>query len=282
MRTPSTRLIVTSLLVISSVTQPSIAFSDNLPAKTIIEGGECSVLNEQAPLANSWIKVTCVEKDKKLIWTSNPEVYKQLSNIAPITLCNSECQIDRQGIAQGEVEAADAKTYFPKWVTDAQSYFSNLVLKKIKSAFGEGTYTYISPMPTPSADSLVNPSIAIFGSYKMVLRDWSEAELIGLNQSRFQSSASQDTVNDKKNLPNSSIQLVVDKNSNGKFLIAVYSNVIEKPVSLKASKNSSKQISILVQTDSYGYGSILTSQKLSGYKLSAIVNAKVKTSTTVK
>jgi hypothetical protein len=253
-----------------------------LPTKAIVEGGECQVLNEAALLPGSSMKVSCVEKDKKLIWTTNPEIYRQLNTVSQTTPCEAECQADRKGIAQGEVEAADAKTYFPKWVTDAQKFFSNLVLKKVKEAFGQGEYSYINPMPVPSQDALNNPSTSTFGAYKLTLKNWSEAELIGLNQSRFQSAVSENSLSNKVNSPTSSIKLAVDKSSDGKYLIAVFSNISEESITLKASKGSAKQISIVVNTDRYGYGSILTSQKLSGYKLLAGGASKSKASTTVK
>jgi hypothetical protein len=276
------RPVVTLLFTIALTTHPSVAFSDSTPSKAIIEGGACQVLNEVALLPVNPMKVSCVERENKLVWTTNPEVYKQLNKVILTFPCDAECQADRQGIAQAEVEATDAKTYFPKWVIDAQSYFSNLVLKKVKDAFGEGKYSYIYPMPAPSQDSLNNPSTSTFGVYKFALKNWSEAELIGLSQGRFQSSTIDSNVNNKINSPTSSIKLAVDKNSDGKFLIAVYSNLTEETITLKASKNSSKQISMLVSTDSYGYGSILTSQKLSGYKLQAGINSKTKASKTVK
>jgi hypothetical protein len=276
------RPVVTLLFTIALTAHPSVAFSDSTPSKAIIEGGACQVLNEVALLPVNPMKVSCVERENKLVWTTNPEVYKQLNKVTLTFPCDAECQADRQGIAQAEVEATDAKTYFPKWVIDAQSYFSNLVLKKVKDAFGEGKYSYIYPMPVPSQDSLNNPSTSTFGAYKLALKNWSEAELIGLSQGRFQSSTSDSNVNNKINSPTSSIKLAVDKNSDGKFLIAVYSNLTEETITLKASKNSSKQISMLVSTDSYGYGSILTSQKLSGYKLQAGINSKTKASKTVK
>jgi hypothetical protein len=276
------RPLVTLLFTIALTTHPSVAFSDSAPSKAIIEGGVCQVLNEVALLPVNPMKVSCVERENKLVWTTNPEVYKQLNKVTLTFPCGAECQADRQGIAQAEVEATDAKTYFPKWVIDAQSYFSNLVLKKVKDAFGEGKYSYIYPMPLPSQDTLNNPSISTFGAYKFALRNWSEAELVGLSQGRFQSSTDDSHTNNKINSPTSSIKLAVDKNSDGKFLIAVYSNLTEETITLKASKNSSKQISILVSTDSYGYGSILTSQKLSGYKLLAGINSKTKASKTVK
>ena len=277
-----TRPAVFFLFAFAMATHPSIAFSDTPPIKIVMEGGECQVLNEVAPLSAKSMKVSCVERENKLIWTTNPEIYKQLNKVSPTVPCEAECLADRQGIAQGEIEATDAKTYFPKWVVDAQNFFSNLVLKKAKEAFGEGKYSYIYPMPIPSQESLNNPSTSTFSAYKLTLKNWSEAELIGLNQSRFQGSASQPTLSSKVNSSTSSIRLAVDKNSDGKFLITVYSNIAEEAVTLKASRNSSKQISIVVHTDSYGYGSILTSQKLSGYKLAAGVNSKTKVSTTVK
>ena len=270
------------LSAIVVIAQPSIASSDSLPTKAIVEGGECQVLNEAALLPGSSMKVSCVEKDKKLIWTTNPEIYRQLNTVSQTTPCEAECQADRKGIAQGEAEAADAKTYFPKWVTDAQKFFSNLVLKKVKEAFGQGEYSYINPMPVPSQDALNNPSTSTFGAYKLTLKNWSEAELIGLNKNRFQNPASQSSLGNKVNSPTSSIKLAVDKNSDGKYLIAIFSNISEEAITLKASKGSSKQISIVVNTDSYGYGSILTSQKLSGYKLLAGGTSKSKASTTVK
>jgi hypothetical protein len=277
-----TRSVTIFLFAIAFIAQPSIASSDSLPTKAIVEGGECQVLNEAALLPGSSMKVSCVEKDKRLIWTTNPEIYRQLNTVSQTTPCEAECQADRKGIAQGEVEAADAKTYFPKWVTDAQKFFSNLVLKKVKEAFGQGEYSYINPMPVPSQDALNNPSTSTFGAYKLTLKNWSEAELIGLNQSRFQSAVSENSLSNKVNSPTSSIKLAVDKSSEGKYLIAVFSNISEESITLKASKGSAKQISIVVNTDRYGYGSILTSQKLSGYKLLAGGASKSKASTTVK
>ncbi len=67
-----TRSVTIFLFAIAFIAQPSIASSDSLPTKAIVEGGECQVLNEAALLPGSSMKVSCVEKDKRRIWTTNP------------------------------------------------------------------------------------------------------------------------------------------------------------------------------------------------------------------
>jgi hypothetical protein len=260
---------------------PVSANADSLPEKLIIEGGPCEALDVQAPLSVSLLKVTCVEKDGVRIWSTNPKIYRQLSNSIVALPCDAECEEDRKGIASGEIEAADAKTFFPKWVVDAQNYFSKLVLKRVKEAFGDGKYSFIEAMPLPSREALSASSLSSFGGYKLQLRTWSENEIIGLTKDRLKGSESQvsETLSNSSNL---TLKLDVDKNSDGKYLVAVFTNAAEKSLALTASKSGSKRISIIVRTDKSGYGSILTSQKLSGYKVSVGTKSKVAAQTVVK
>lgn len=268
--------ILTSFLAL-----PVSANAASLAENLIIEGGPCETLDVQAPLSASLLKVTCIEKDGVRFWSTNPKVYRQLSNAIVTLPCDAECEEDRKGIANGEIEAADAKTFFPKWVNDAQNFFSKLVLKRVKEAFGEGEYSFIEAMPLPSKEALSASSLSSFGGYKLQLRNWSENEIIGLSKNRLKESESQASKS-LSNSANQTLKLDVDKNSDGKYLVAIFSNAAEKSLALTASKTGSKKISIIVRTDKSGYGSILTSQKLSGYKVSVRNNSKITAQKVVK
>jgi hypothetical protein len=61
--------------------------------------------------------------------------------------------------------------------------------------------------------------------------------------------------------------LSVSKRSDGKYKISFISNIEEDQVIIKATKKRSKPIVYKVQTSEFGGASILTSRKLTGYKL---------------
>ena len=61
--------------------------------------------------------------------------------------------------------------------------------------------------------------------------------------------------------------LSVSKRSDGKYKISFISNIEEDQVIIKATKKRSKSIVYKVQTSEFGGASILTSRKLTGYKL---------------
>ncbi len=252
----------------------------------IIEGGQCDTTNAIGPIKGTTTKVTCVEKDGKLIWSSNPEVYKP--NVE--ATCNAECLADRAGIAQGEVEASDSKTYFPKWVLDAEKYFSNLVLSRAQAAFGTGKYNFETPMPTLSKTDLENPSLSNFSGYKISLRNWSDSELVNLKIENYETvpvKSTESKIDQTKEVEKISsvkptVKLEVLSNSTSKFLVMVYSNVSKKELVVTASKKNKGARTLYIQTDESGFGSLLSSQKLTGYTFSLALDGKVKARATIK
>jgi hypothetical protein len=252
----------------------------------IIEGGECGVLNASGPIKGTTTKVVCVDKDGKLIWSSNPEVYKPKIEAT----CDAECLADREGIARAEAEALDPKSNFPKWVTDAQNFFSNLVLSRALTAFGPGKYNYETPMPMLLKSDLENPSQSNFSNYKLTLRKWSDLELINLKRENHetglikQPESSTNKVNDLGASSSSTpiAKMEVLSNSDSKFLVMVYSNVAEKQLVVKASKKGKDPKTLYIQTDEGGFGSLLSSQKLSGHAFALSVDGKVKARATTK
>lgn len=255
------------------------AIAANPPVPAILEGGECKTLEEVAPISGTNIKVTCVEKNGKNFWSTNPTFYKKVAEVSPKFPCDADCEADRQGIAAAELEALEAQKYFPKWVLDGQTYFSNQVQAKVKLVFGKGEYFYHFPMPQPTPNMLANPSVNVFGSYKLLLMKWAEVELASLSKANFESEGDKES---NKASGTSKVKLEVTKNSEGKYLVEVFSNTGDKSLLLNGTKKSSKNIFLNLMTDESGYASILTDQKLSGYKLVLGSGSKVTASTTVK
>jgi hypothetical protein len=264
------------ILVLSLTLLPSLpAHSEPSISGVIVEGSACDILDQVAPLSSTRMKVTCVEKDGKYFWSTNPQAYKKIAEQASSAPCDAECRSDRAGIAAAELEALEPSKNFPKWVLDAQSYFSKIVFDKARQAFGSGRYEFVNPMPLPAAGAETNPSVNSFGSYKWTLRIWSENEVISLNRSQHTSA---DSVESDKKTPE---KLEVTKTSEGKYLVAIYSTIIDKPVTVTASKPTSKGIVIILNTDESGYASLLTSQKLAGYKILVSGNKKIKAITKI-
>ncbi len=252
----------------------------------IVEGGQCGATKAIGSIKGAKTKVTCIEKDGKLVWSSSPEIYKPKVDAN----CDAECLADRAGIAQAEVEASDPKTFFPKWVLDAQKYFSNLVLSRAETAFGIGKYYFETAMPTLSKADLENPSQSNFSGYKMRLKNWSDSELVNLKRENHetgqvklavpmddQTKEVEETSNVKP-----SVKMEVLSNSNKKFLVMVYSNVANKEMVVAASKKGSDTKTVYIQTDDAGFGSLLSSQKLAGHAFSIAVDGKVKARATIK
>lgn len=285
MKVYKTSMIVSTLMIFLS-----FQLSSNLSIANanfeIVEGGQCGAVNAIGPIKGTTTKVTCVEKDGKLVWSSNPDIYKPKVDAT----CDAECLADRAGIAQGEIEASDAKTFFPKWVLDAQKYFSNLVLSRAQSAFGTGKYNFETPMPTLSKADLENPSQSNFSGYKISLKNWSDLELVNLKRENHETGQIklaepkiEQTIEAEQTLSGKpSVKMEVLNNLNKKFLVMVYSNVPEKQLVVVASKKGTETKTIYIQTDEGGFGSLLSSQKLAGHAFSLAVDGKVKARATIK
>ena len=273
------------IVLVGVIANQSLAIGANaanpsVPA--IIEGGDCKTLDAVAPITGTNLKVTCVEKDGRFFWSTNPAFYKKFAQVSPKFPCDAECEADRQGIAAAELEALDAQKNFPKWVTDGQTYFSNLVLSKVKQAFGKGDYDYHFPMPQPTASMLANPSVNVFGAYKFTLMKWAENEIANLNKSNFESEKEKDSSKVSSTSSNSKVKLEVTKNSEGEYIVEIFSGAKDKSLLLYGTKKSSKNVFFNLVTDESGYASILTDQKLSGYKLVLGTGSKVTASIIVK
>ena len=285
MKVYKTSVIVSTLMIFLSFQLPSNLSIANANFE-IVEGGQCGAANAIGPIKGTTTKVTCVEKDGKLVWSSSPEIYKPKVEAT----CDAECLADRAGIAQGEVEASDAKTFFPKWVLDAQKYFSNLVLSRAQSAFGAGKYNFETPMPTLSKADLENPSQSNFSGYKISLKNWSDLELVNLKRENHETGQIKlaepkiEQTKEAEQTPSGkpSAKMEVLNNSNKKFLVMVYSNVSEKQLVVVASKKGTETKTIYIQTDEGGFGSLLSSQKLAGHAFSLAVDGKVKARATIK
>jgi hypothetical protein len=285
------------IVLVGVIANQSLAIGANaanpsVPA--IIEGGDCMAAEAVAPITGTKIKVTCVEKDGRFFWSTNPAFYKKFQKALPMSPCDAECEADRQGNAAAELEALDPQKYFPKWVADAQTYFSNLVLSKVKQAYGKGDYQYHFPMPQPSASTQADTSTNNFGAYKFTMMKWAENEIANLSKSNFEWTENKIASQGKSNIEsekekdsnkvsiNSKVKLEVTKNSEGKYLVEIFSGGGDKSLLLNGTKKSSKNIYFNLVTDESGYASILTDQKLSGYKLVLGNGSKVTASITVK
>ena len=285
MKVYKTSVIVSTLMIFLSFQLPSNLSIANANFE-IVEGGQCGAANAIGPIKGSTTKVTCVEKDGKLVWSSSPEIYKPKVEAT----CEAECLADRAGIAQGEAEASDAKTFFPKWVLDAQKAFSNLVLSRAQSAFGAGKYNFETPMPTLTKTDLENPSMSNFSGYKISLKNWSDSELVNLkreNHETGQIKLAEPKIDQTKEVDQTSsvkpsVKMEVLNNSNKKFLVMVYSNVANKQMVVVASKKGTETKTIYIQTDEAGFGSLLSSQKLAGHAFSIAVDGKVKARASIK
>jgi hypothetical protein len=281
-RTPialSTMMIFLSFQLLSNISVANANFE-------IVEGGQCGVAKSIGSIKGTTTKVTCIEKDGKLVWSSSPESYKPKVDAN----CDAECFADRAGIAQAEVEASDPKTFFPKWVLDAQKYFSNLVLSRAQTAFGVGKYYFETAMPTLSKTALENSSLSNFSGYKIRLKNWSDSELVNLKRENHETGQiklaepKDDQTKEVEETSNAkpSVKMEVLNNSNKKFLVMVYSNVANKQMVVAASKKGSETKTIYIQTDDAGFGSLLSSQKLAGYAFSIAVDGKVKARASIK
>lgn len=261
---------------------PVGAIAANPPATAILEGGECKTLDEVAPISGTFIKVTCVEKDGNLFWSTNPSFYKKIIEATPKFPCDAECEADRQGNAASDAEALDPNKYFPKWVRDGQNAYTNLVLAKVKLAYGSGEYTFNFPMPQPTDSMLASTSVNTFGTYKLSLKVWSDNEIASLSPGNFEKSSAQDSNKKASGSEGNKVKLEVTKDSDGKFLVAVYSGAGGKSLVINGSKKSNKDVILKLNTDQLGHGSLLTGQKLSGYKLILGKNSKTAAIITVK
>jgi hypothetical protein len=301
MKVYKTSIIVSTLMIFLSFQLPSNLSIANANFE-IVEGGQCGAANAIGPIKGTTTKVTCVEKDGKLVWSSSPDIYKPKVEAT----CDAECLADRAGIAQGEAEASEAKTFFPKWVLDAQKAFSNLVLSRAQSAFGAGKYNFETPMPTLTKTDLENPSMSNFSGYKISLKNWSDSELVNLKRENHetgqiklaepkidqtkeveQGSSTTSKIDQTKEVDQTSsvkpsIKMEVLNNSNKKFLVMVYSNVANKKMVVVASKKGTETKTIYIQTDEAGFGSLLSSQKLAGHAFSIAVDGKVKARASIK
>jgi hypothetical protein len=279
MKVYKTSIAVSTTLIFFSFQLPSNLSVANAKFE-IVEGGQCGATNTIGMIKGTTTKVTCVEKDGKLVWSSSPDIYKPKVEAT----CDAECLADRAGIAQAEAEASDAKTFFPKWVLDAQKYFSNLVMSRAQSAFGPGKYYFETPMPNLSKTDLENPSQSNFSAYKMSLKNWSDSELVNLKRENHESGQiklTEPKIDQTKEVDQTlsvkpSVKMEVLNNSNKKFLVMVYSNVANKQMVVAASKKGTETKTIYIQTDEAGFGSLLSSQKLAGHAFSIAVDGKVK------
>ena len=94
--------------------------------------------------------------------------------------CNAECEAERKAIAEAEKQASDPKTYFPVWVKDAQTYFTNIVLSTVKDKYGNVAFKFLNQIPAVPSEIQANPSTAGFGVYKMMLKQWVDNEILNL------------------------------------------------------------------------------------------------------
>jgi len=100
---------------------------------------------------------------------------------SPTTVpCNAECEAERKAIAEAEKQASDPKTYFPVWVKDAQTYFTNIVLSTVKDKYGNVAFKFLNQIPAVPSEIQADPSTAGFGVYKMMLKQWVDSEILNL------------------------------------------------------------------------------------------------------
>jgi|GEM_PF-4175761 len=110
---------------------------------------------------------------------------------SPTTVpCNAECEAERKAIAEAEKQASDPKTYFPVWVKDAQTYFTNIVLSTVKDKYGNVAFKFLNQIPAVPSEIQSNPSTAGFGVYKMMLKQWVDSEILNLPKNPSVSSQS--------------------------------------------------------------------------------------------
>lgn len=110
---------------------------------------------------------------------------------SPTTVpCNAECEAERKAIAEAEKQASDPKTYFPVWVKDAQTYFTNIVLSTVKDKYGNVAFKFLNQIPAVPSEIQSNPSTAGFGVYKMMLKQWVDTEILNLPKNPSVSSQS--------------------------------------------------------------------------------------------
>lgn len=104
--------------------------------------------------------------------------------------CNAECEAERKANAEAEKQASDPKTYFPVWVKDAQTYFTNIVLSTVKDKYGNVAFKFLNQIPAVPSEIQSNPSTAGFGVYKMMLKQWVDTEILNLPKNPSVSSQS--------------------------------------------------------------------------------------------
>ena len=104
--------------------------------------------------------------------------------------CNAECEAERKAIAEAEKQASDPKTYFPVWVKDAQTYFTNIILSTVKDKYGNVAFKFLNQIPAVPSEIQANPSSAGFGVYKMMLKQWVDSEILNLPKNPSVSSQS--------------------------------------------------------------------------------------------
>ena len=113
--------------------------------------------------------------------TTSLEFSYLLNAPAPI-LCDSACEAERKAIAEAEKQALDPKINFPIWVKDAQVSFTNVVLNTVKDKYGDISFKFLSPIPQVPAEIQNSPSEGGFSVYKMMLKQWSESEILNLSK----------------------------------------------------------------------------------------------------
>ena len=110
---------------------------------------------------------------------------------SPTTVpCNAECEAERKAIAEAEKQASDPKTYFPVWVKDDQTYYTNFVLSTVKDKYGNVAFKFLNQIPAVPSEIQYNPSTAGFGVYKMMLKQWVDTEILNLPKNPSVSSQS--------------------------------------------------------------------------------------------